>query len=195
MKIFNTMNKLCAAVVMTGGIAIGTSAQADMVYSGGIEVVHLDYADLDFDGNWEDSIDDVWDSVPSFESNILSGMTGQYGGFFASGDQYGFSLNLDSTYQIQGWEYSVNLIMTFDTATTITISSDSFWDNADFNVTGTADGSYVVEVGESFTFLQSMSVSLGEGFTTTSITFTEVPAPGAIALLGLAGIHARRRRS
>ena len=85
--------------------------------------------------------------------------------------------------------------MTFDTATEIHISS-SFWDDGPglLDLTITGDGTYTVDAGETFHFELSLITyqAMYEGH--VDVSFAEVPAPGALALLGLAGISTRRRR-
>ncbi len=61
---------------------------------------------------------------------------------------------------------------------------------------GLSNGSYSISFSTTFTFnVWSGFVSTGSSTTATSVaTFSVVPAPGAIALIGLAGLSARRRR-
>ena len=61
---------------------------------------------------------------------------------------------------------------------------------------GLANGAYTAEFFTAFNANQwTGSVSMFDAFSTTSVaSFTVVPAPGAVALVGLAGLVARRRR-
>ena len=190
MKTFNTMNTLFAASAMSVGISMGTSAHAGLVYNGYYEVEHQDYAagsdyyayDLVFA---EDSTDFYswlyyWDGWGDNDAVL-----------FASEDSFDYSSQIYGNTQA----LTVDLYMevTFDTATEVLVWYGSAW-GEEFFETDIAQGTYLYGAGETMSFHFSVDQFMEEAGTNFYITFTEVPAPGAIALLGLAGIATRRRR-
>ena len=201
MKIFNTMNKLYTSLAMTVAISMGTSAQADVVYSGSFQSDAWDY---DFPG-FHTSDTQSWSDEESISMYMLP-LQGVLNGYsHDNGVNLHWSINSGN----QEWQYSWNMDMTFDTATVITIQTAYTATGSGFlNISGTADGTYTVQAGETFSFNQYMHAlgvgAWGElydpnwpdggGNLMTSITFAAVPAPGALALLGLTAIRTRRRR-
>jgi len=180
MKIFITMNKLCAAVLMTVGMAMGTSAHADMVYDGDMFAHSLE------NGSYSDAF--INDTFVDAYQDFINGRSD------LSGDQNGFVLIFENYTSWDVVDFGLSLDMTFDTATEITISS-GFWESGtNFYLYMPDDGTYTVDAGETFHFELSLITyqAMYEGH--VDVSFAEVPAPGALALLGLAGISTRRRR-
>lgn len=202
MKIFNTMSKLCTAVAITTVLSMGTSAHPDVVYSG---TFMSDAWDYDYTG-FHISDTQTWTDEEDISMYMLP-LQGVLNGY--SHDN-GVNLHWSINSLNQEWTYAWDMDMTFDTATVITIQSAYEYSGSGYlNISGTADGTYTVQAGETFNFNQYMHAYQvsgsgdlydpvnwpdGGGNLMTTITFAAVPAPGALALLGLAGITTRRRR-
>ena len=180
MKIFNTMNKLCAAVAMTVGIAMSGSAQADLIYDGSLFTYSYWYHDQTTHFN--------------SDTNIVAHHFLTDGVAIVSGDQDGLIFDFHEASGANWTDVVLSLVMTFDTATEITIDGSS-WHGDSGTVEMPDFGTYTVDAGETFELVVDgfvMNNDYMEG--TLIVDFTEVPAPGALALLGLAGIATRRRR-
>lgn len=183
MKIFNTMNTLFAAIAMTVGISMGTSAHAGLVYSGSYEV----------------TLSDVSENFGYFDFNVISAqddtefydMASYYFGYaelYANQNYFEFSsatASLDTVILVESY-----MEVTFDTATEVSVS---YWSDMGLS-TDLPQGTYMYDAGETMSFYLNVDQSLNIGNISFVIAFTEVPAPGALALLGLAGITTRRRR-
>ena len=182
-NLVKTMYGAMAAVVVFGAC---TLADAEVVYdvesySGGWEW---------FNG-WSDEavLDEV--GVGGFSSSIL----GEGGHVDILGDQSGVSINWMATPDSE-WAFNAHINMTFDADTEVQIFWSDGWGSGQdgYFQTDHEIGTYLVNEGETFsssTYFWSLDFDTS-GY--LNITFNEVPAPGALSLLGLAGIITRRRR-
>jgi hypothetical protein len=140
-------------------------------------------------------------AIGANSSLVFSGL-GQYGFLVSAasdgnelwsafGATIGFTTDTDMTIQLTG-DISSDAASVFlvDTTTNSTIflrpSGDGAWDSGFIQLA--AGGSYLVGVNGPLTFAN------GSSETGSVLAFSIVPAPGAIALLGAAGLVTGRRR-
>ena len=126
----------------------------------------------------------------------------------------GFSLTANSAGGAGIWSvFAAQYAFTADSLTTVSLSGNTAADSAVIwlydNTTAStlflrddggpgeawASGDIILAAGHSFTLAVNPSYANGGTETGTVLNFAIVPAPGAAALVGLAGLMARRRRA
>ena len=192
MNIFNTMNKVFAAVAMTTAIYMSTSIRADVVVEFSL------YSQLDWAEKYR-----VADVSMTIEGLDLMGYMPEGGGAYQaeifllpawpgvdyySGDITGWLSDSGKGWGDLGFDFGETALTQYGDGGN-SISMEWAWmDNGDGEYTEFSYGLATWSGG----FADYFGVdALYLGW---PISETTIPAPGALALLGLVGISARRRR-
>ena len=132
-----------------------------------------------------------WSQTKDFNVQFTSAGVNQYGVQTGNGTSYGGTSNFVNsgnsgglTFAFRGAGNGLNYQMFFDIS----------YMNANYTVTGAGTAPVIGNIGSFF----RLSVDVGMGSTNaarTAVQSVQVPAPGAMALVGLAGLLSRRRKA
>jgi hypothetical protein len=182
----NLLKTIYGAMAVAVVFGACTLADAGVVY------------DVDFQSGGDEWFNGWSDNAVVNEVGVsgFSSFIGGEGGYVdLLGDQSGVSIYWAATPDSE-WYFDAIINMTFDADTEVHIFWSDGWGSGQdgYFETDPEIGTYLVNEGETFTSstnFWSLDFDTG-GY--LNITFSEVPAPGALSLLGLAGIITRRRR-
>jgi len=163
---------------------ITTAASADFLYNN----VHFEVGDGgDGQTDWE-----FYDSnTTSFDVTYVDDFLGT--SLSLIGDESGFSLTNDG--YMDNWWVVLGIDFTFDVDTYVTVSVDYEGDPYELiNTSLINPGEYLALADDPFGLGGYIHFLDVPGSYTLNVTFSEVPAPSAFALLGLAGFSTRRRK-
>jgi hypothetical protein len=198
-------SRLALAILCGGALCVSTAADAGLTVTSA-------YFDLNAGGVTAQNFDPSAIHSPLNASGAGSSLTytglqhpgvDQYGfsvsAIFGGGDPWsvfgatlGFTTNSNLTVRLSGnvsSEAATVFLVNVDTNSAIFLraSGDGLWDSGDIQLA--AGGNYLVGVNGPLTFANAGTE------TGIVLDFVAVPAPGAAALVGLAGLMSRRRRS
>ena len=183
-------------MAFAGVFALGSVSHAGVTYNGYM-VANVDYVYNEFD-------------VPDFQWSFIDGQVAAYVYSDVQGAQDDFHwVVIGSSPNWYAWyEVDFNIDISFDSDTYVQIDETftlfDYWTSVDSSLSFTggtlqADGSYLVVGGSSLNLSGYMNTYNDSGFQDGTLFnidmyYSAVPAPSALALLGIAGFTRRRRR-
>ena len=186
-------NTISAIAALTAALFIGANANAGVIYDG--------FWDMEMYG--PSGNDSAFGNVIG-GSAFSDGMGTSDGYASISGNQESFNVQWQMMGSYTEVLSNMAMSMTFTTDTLVTVDGvlwfdfvpgEGFYTGGAGHTAGDGTaGSWVIQAGDTVDFYAYMSSWNAYSYGQFSFTFGDVPAPGALALLAIAGVTTCRRR-